>query len=118
MRDNRIVELRFEEGSTYVWAGKLHIGSTLEEALAVLGPPDETVTGQSNTFKDKVLYRDIDGQKGHDYYHRPDQNVRVWFWNDKVIGDLHDPQRLREGAGRRAGRRGVRPPAARRGSPN
>jgi hypothetical protein len=85
MRDNQIVELRFEEGSTYIWAGKLHNGSTLEEALAVLGPADETVTGQGSTFKDKVLYRDIDGQKGYDYYHRSDQNVRVCFWNDKVV---------------------------------
>ncbi|MCX5646431.1 MAG: hypothetical protein NTZ17_17385 [Phycisphaerae bacterium] len=85
MRDNQIVELRHGEGSTYVWAGKLHNGSTLEEALAVLGPPDKTVTGQKNTFENKVLYRDIDGQRGHDYYHRADQKVRVWFWNDKVI---------------------------------
>ena len=85
MRDNQIVELRHGEGSTYVWAGKLHNGSTLEEALAILGPPVQTVTGQKNTFENKVLYRDIDGQRGHDYYHRADQKVRVWFWDDKVI---------------------------------
>ncbi len=85
MRDDRIVELRFEGGFTYAWAGKLHHGSTLQEALDLLGAPDKTVTGEGNGFEARVLYRDIDGQKGRDYYHRPDQGVRVWFWDDKVI---------------------------------
>lgn len=85
MRDNQIVELRHEGGFAYVWAGKLRSGSTLQEALAVLGAPDKTVTGEGNGFEPRVLYRDISGQKGRDYYHRPDQKVRVWFWDDKVI---------------------------------
>jgi beta-lactamase regulating signal transducer with metallopeptidase domain len=82
---NHIVEIRHERGYPYVYRGKLRIGSTLQEALDLLGAPDQTVTGQANTFKDKVLYRDLDGEKGHDYYHRSDQKVRVWFLNDKVI---------------------------------
>ena len=85
MANDRIVELRHERGSTYVFAGKLRIGSSLQEALNLLGAPEKTVTGEENTFQNKVLYRDIDGQKGHDYYHRADQHVRVWFWDDKVI---------------------------------
>jgi len=84
MMDNHIVELRFAGNSKYVYAGKLRVGSTLEEALALLGEPTETVTGQKNTFKEKVLYKDIDGRQGYDYYARPDQKVRVWFGDDKV----------------------------------
>ncbi|MBP7053095.1 MAG: M56 family metallopeptidase [Phycisphaerae bacterium] len=85
IRDGRIMEIRHERGSPYAYRGKLRIGSTLQEALDVLGQPDETVTGQKNAFKDKVLYKDIDGEKGHDYYHRADQKVRVWFGDDRVI---------------------------------
>jgi beta-lactamase regulating signal transducer with metallopeptidase domain len=84
LRAGRIVEIRHEQGSPYVYRGKLRLGSTLQEALDLLGPPDQTVTGQKNTFKDKVLYKDIEGRRGHDYYHRADQKVRVWFANDKV----------------------------------
>ena len=75
MMDNRIVELRFEGNSTYVYAGKLRIGSTLEEALAVLGPPVKTVEGKPIDWpnSENVLFKDIDGRKGHCYYHRPDQ---------------------------------------------
>jgi hypothetical protein len=85
MSAGRIIEIRHERGSPYVYRDKLRLGSTLEEALDLLGQPDQTITGQENTFKDKVLYRDIKGERGHDYYHRSDQKVRVWFLNDKVI---------------------------------
>lgn len=84
MADDRIVELRFEDGdSGYEFKG-LHVGSTLEEALAVLGEPVEVVTGKGNAFADGVLYTDIDGRLGHCYYHRSDQRVRLWFMNYKV----------------------------------
>ena len=84
LRGGRIMEIRHEGGSPYAYRGTLRLGSTLEEALALLGQPDQTVTGQKNSFKDKVLYRDIDGDRGHDYYHRSEQHVRLWFLNDKV----------------------------------
>lgn len=84
VHSGRIMEIRHERGSPYAY-GALRIGSTLQEALNLLGQPDEIVTGQQNTFKDRVLYKDIDGQRGHDYYHRVDQKIRVWFWDDKVI---------------------------------
>ena len=54
--------------------------------------PTETVTGQKNEFKDGVLYRDVDGQKGNDYYHRSDQKVRLFFAGRQGHRDLHDPQ--------------------------
>ncbi len=85
MSGGRIVEIRHERGSPYVCRGMLRIGSTLQEALDLLGPPQDVITGQKNTFKEKVLYKDIEGRQGHDYYHRPDQHVRVWFGDDKVI---------------------------------
>lgn len=85
LKNDRIMEIRHGRGSPYAYAGALRIGATVQEALELLGPPDETVIGQENTFKDKVLYRDIKGRKGHCYYHRADQNVRVWFSGDKVI---------------------------------
>jgi len=84
MTDNRIAEIRHERNSPYVYRDKLRIGSTLEEALALLGAPTETITGRKNTFKENVLYRDIEGREGYGYYHRPDQHVRVWFGGDKV----------------------------------
>jgi beta-lactamase regulating signal transducer with metallopeptidase domain len=88
MSEDHVVELQHEEGSTYVFAGKLHYGSTLEEALAVLGPPVKTVQGQPIDWANSanVLFRDIDGRKGRDYYRRPDLKVRVLFANDKVAG--------------------------------
>lgn len=86
MLDDRIVELRHERGSKYVFADKLRVGSTLEEALAVLGPPVKTVVGEPIDWENSknVLFKDIDGREGHCYYHRPDRNVRVWFGDYKV----------------------------------
>ena len=81
--NGRIVEVRHESDSKYVYRGKLRVGSSLEEALAVLGPPKKTVTGENN-YEDRVLYKDIDGTKGHCYYLRTDQDVRVWFSDYKV----------------------------------
>ncbi len=83
MSDGQIVEVRHERNSKYVYRKKLRVGSTLDEALAVLGPPEETVSGENN-YKDRVLYKDIDGKKGHCYYLRTDQDVRLWFSDYKV----------------------------------
>jgi hypothetical protein len=79
------MEVRHERKSKYVYRDRLRVGSTLDEALALLGQPEETVSGQENGYKDRVLYRDIDGDGGHCYYHCADQNVRLWFGNYKVI---------------------------------
>ena len=83
LQNDRIMEIRHGRASQYAYAGTLRIGATVEEALDVLGPPDETVRGK-NEYKDRVLYRDID-ERGHCYYHRADQNVRIWFAQNKVI---------------------------------
>ena len=86
VRQGKIVELRFEEKDNgFRFEGKLGIGSTLEQAVKVLGKPEQTVENQKNDFADKVLYKDIDGQKGRCYYQRSDKNVRVFFMGDKII---------------------------------
>jgi len=83
LKNDRIMEIRHGDGSQYAYRGTLRIGATLQEALDTLGPPDATVKGK-NEYKDRVLYRNIDGRKGHCYYHRADQNVRIWFSQNRV----------------------------------
>ena len=85
MGEDKIVELRHERGSTYVFRDTLRGGSTLDDVFDLLGPPEDTVEGEENGFADGILYRDIEGRKGHCYYARSDQNVRLWFWDYKVI---------------------------------
>lgn len=80
----RVIELRFEHNSQYVYQGKLRIGDSIDDALKVIGDPIETVVGEKLTFRDGVLYRDIDGQNGYGYYHRADQRLRLFFANDKI----------------------------------
>jgi len=62
----------------------LRVGSTLKEALKVLGKPDKVVKGKENEFVDRVLYKDIEGNKGHCYYRRSDHQVRLWFGDYKI----------------------------------
>ena len=85
MRKNQIVELRHGSGFNYVLRGKLRSGSTLDEVFEVIGHPKKIVVGEKNLFEDDVLYKDIDGRKGHCYYARSDQNVRLWFSDYKII---------------------------------
>jgi hypothetical protein len=84
MAQGRVMELRFEQNSPYVYQGKLRIGDSIDDALKVMGDPKETIVGEKLTFKDGVLYRDIDGQKGYGYYHQADQKLRLFFADDKI----------------------------------
>jgi len=77
-------EIRHEEADGYLFKGKVKVGSSLEEALSVVGQPKKTVEGKPNNFEDGVLYKDIDGSRGYCYYSRLDQNVRFFFWDYKV----------------------------------
>ena len=80
--DGLVSELRSERpGPGFTWHGKLRLGSSLDEALQVLGPPTETVVGKPLVFAANVLYKDINGRKGYCYYSRPDQHVRLFFGN-------------------------------------
>jgi len=84
MSAGKISELRHEGPDGYLFRGKLRVGSSLEEAITVLGKPIETVEGQPIEFKDGVLYKDADGRKGHCYYGRKDQGVRIFFADYKI----------------------------------
>jgi hypothetical protein len=84
MVQGRVMELRFEHNSQYIHQGKLHVGDSIDDVLKVMGAPKETVVGEKLTFRDGVLYRDIDGRKGYGYYHRTDQKLRLFFADDKI----------------------------------
>ena len=85
MSSNKIVEIRHESGFKYVFRGKLRSGSTLDKVFEVIGRPKKVVQGEENKFKDGVLYKDINGRKGHCYYARHGQDVRLWFLDYKII---------------------------------
>jgi hypothetical protein len=86
MAEDKVVELRHEGPETeYAWKGKIHVGDSIDHVKEVVGEPTQIITGEKNWFKDKVLYRDIEGREGHCYYAREDQDVRFWFANYKVI---------------------------------
>lgn len=50
-----------------------------------LAEGEKIVEGEKDLFEDGVLYKDIDGRKGHCYYARSDQNARLWFSDYKII---------------------------------
>ena len=80
-----VMELRSEgEGRGFIWHG-LRLGTSLDEALQILGPPTDTVVGkQPVDYFDGVLYKDMEGKKGYCYYSRPEQNLRLFFLNNRV----------------------------------
>ncbi len=86
MNDGHVQELRFERGSRYVWKGGLHVGSSIEDVLAVVGPPTKTAVGEDLLFEDGVLYKDATsrGRSGWGYYARSDQGVRMFFQGDRM----------------------------------
>jgi hypothetical protein len=78
-------EVRFEGSDIgYIYHDKLRLGSSLEEALDVLGEPIDTVEGQPNEFLNRVLYKDIDGRRGYCYYARKDYGIRLFFIDYKI----------------------------------
>lgn len=83
-------ELRHGEPG-YSWQRRLAVGAFIEEAVEVLGQPEEILRGGPNEFKDGVLYRDIDGQKGVGYYSRSDLGVRLFFRDEKVLAIYETP---------------------------
>jgi hypothetical protein len=85
MNAGRVAELRFTgPGAGYAYQGKLRVGSSLEEALNVLGQPDNTVEGSQMGWQDCVLYKDVGGRKGDCCYSRKDQHIRLFFSDYKV----------------------------------
>lgn len=82
--NDRVIEVRFENPSDYVFGNGLIVGSSIEKAFSVLGQPVAVVDGKPNDFKDDVFYKNIDGKKGYGYYARPDKNIRIWTFDNKV----------------------------------
>lgn len=84
----KLVEFQLGEGCIslgYAFRDKIRIYSSLDEVLDVVGQPVKTVEGQPNGWENGVLYKDIDGHKGECYYQRPDQGVRMFFKDYKVV---------------------------------
>ncbi len=106
MRGNKIIEIRHGDESSYVFRG-LRTGSTLEEVFEVIGHPEKTVEGEKNSFEDGVLYKDISGRKGHCYYARSDQDVRLWFLDYKIIAIYMTRSDYNAGAAPRKGLLGL-----------
>ncbi len=82
--NDRIIEVRFEGPSDYVFGDGLVVGSSIEDGLRILGRPSEVVDGKPNEFQDDVLYKNIGGEEGYCYYARPDKNIRIWILDNKV----------------------------------
>lgn len=80
----QVAELRHEGLTGFLLEGKIGVGSTLAEVLAVVGPPSRTVTGQPIGREDGVLYKDIDGRDGRHYYARVDKKVRFFFYDGRA----------------------------------
>ena len=80
-----IDEIRFEEQDFgYAFRGKIRFGSSLDDVLAVVAKPRETVVGEPFGWKDGVLYKDGDGRKGDCYYFSAQDHVRMFFADYKV----------------------------------
>jgi len=78
-------EVRFEKPGPYLYKHKIRVGSTVDELLAVVGAPAETVVGQPIAFeKDRVLFRDVDGETGRGYILFNSEGVRFFLLKDRV----------------------------------
>jgi len=81
----KIREIRVEGNDDYLYTGKIHLGSSLDEVISFFGEPSKIVTGGSiNCHTNKVLYKDIEGEIGRCYIDYKDVGVRMFFLNDEV----------------------------------
>ncbi len=85
MMDGRVLELRFHRPG-FVYRDTIQVGSLLNNVLEVLPSPDQTVVGKKNEFQKGILYKDIDGKKGHCYYDPADEKVRLFFAGNRMSG--------------------------------
>ncbi|OHB65016.1 MAG: hypothetical protein A2Y76_09410 [Planctomycetes bacterium RBG_13_60_9] len=86
VHNDLVGEIWFEgEDLGYVFRDKIRIGSSLDDVLAVLGQPNETVVGEEILGKNRVLYKDPDGRKGYSYFLSARDGVRMFFLDSKVI---------------------------------
>ena len=69
-----------------IYADKIQIGSTIKEVLKVVGKPKRIINNKEITWKDRVLYSDINGKKGHAFISYESFGVQFYFWDNKVSG--------------------------------
>lgn len=74
-----IHEMRIEYGDDFYCLESFDIGTTLEDAITILGEPESTVDGGANNFTEDVLYKNIDGTTGRHYYNNSSNQIRVFF---------------------------------------
>jgi hypothetical protein len=80
MNGNAVREVRIGSCWYYSYEDKIRLGASLEEVIAFLGKPYETVTGEPVDYsKNRVLYRDIKGKTGRCYIHYRDIGIRMFF---------------------------------------
>ena len=82
----RVWELHFSQKSDYVFGGGLRVGSSLEEALKVMGAPDQTVDLKGRDMPlghNGVLLKN--GAQGLGYYTRRERGVQIYIRNDEVF---------------------------------
>ena len=86
MVGEKVGNLHFKKPG-YSFRHKIQCGSSIEEFFEVLGPPAKTVenSNTSSISQFDVLYKDIDGRKGHCYYDSRDFGVSAWFVDNKVV---------------------------------
>lgn len=89
VESDKITELRFESSNCeFVWADAVKVGSSLEVVLEVAPEPFQVVVGETFEKVDGVLYKDIDGRKGHCYYKPADEPVKFHFLKNRLVA-LH-----------------------------
>jgi hypothetical protein len=88
-----IDEIRFEEQDFgYVFRGKIRIGSSLDDVLAVLAKPRETVVGDAFGWKDGVLWQRRRGPERLLLYFSAQDHAHVLF-RTKVMALYLDRRR-------------------------
>ena len=91
---NQIRSWGSEEIPGYVFSGLIQIGSTLDEVLKVIGPPEKIIEGfrlGAKKFEDNILYKNMNGRKGYCYYGtiNKGKKIRMLFRDNKVFS-LHE----------------------------
>ncbi len=82
---NTVWEARIESNKDYSYEGKIRLGSSVEDVISSLGEPSETVTGEPiNWHKNRVLYKDVEGETGRCYIYYRDIGIRMFFVDYKV----------------------------------
>jgi len=85
MNGNAVREVRIGSCWYYSYEGKIHLGSSLEDAISFFGKPSETATGEPVDFhRNRVLYKDIKGEIGYCYIHYRDMGIRMFFMGYRV----------------------------------